>query len=487
MAAPDAEMFRLLIASVQDYAIFLLDPQGRVQTWNPGAQQIKGYQPEEIIGQHIARFYTADDVAAGKPQHLLAAATAEGRVEDEGWRVRKDGSRFWADVVITALRDPQGTLVGFGKVTRDLSQRRKHEQALRQSEERMRLMIASVQDYAFYMLDPSGRVTSWNPGAERIKGYRAAEIVGQHFSKFFPAEDTAAGKPAMELELAEAKGTFEAESWRIRKDGSRFWCNIIISAVRDDAGTLLGFTKITRDLTDRRRTEEERVRLAQAQESVRLRDEFLSIASHELRTPLTALQLQLHMLGERASNPDLKQRVGRAKRSGERLADLVEALLSVSRIATGRIDLTRERFALADVAADVIERVREGGAQVGSEVTLVVKDRAEGTWDRLRIEQVVMNLLSNAFRYAPGTPVTVEISCEGKDAMVEVHDRGPGIAAGQLDRIFERFERAGSASAGGLGLGLYIVRQLVEAHGGRIRARNAASGGAVFTVRLPTG
>jgi len=257
----EEERFRLLVESVKDYAIFMLDPTGVVQTWNRGAERIKGYRAEEIIGRHFSAFYRPEDV--WKCERELEAARTEGRVEDEGWRVRKDGSLLWAVVVITCLRNESGEIVGFAKVTRDMTERRSAEESLRQSEERLRLLVETVEDYAIFMLDPSGRVATWNAGAERIKGYRADEIIGQHFSTFYPPSDVAVGKCEMELEVAARDGRFEDEDWRIRKDGSRFWANVVITAVRNQSGELVGFAKITRDLTERKLAEEERLRVGQ--------------------------------------------------------------------------------------------------------------------------------------------------------------------------------------------------------------------------------
>ncbi|HYV65712.1 MAG TPA: PAS domain S-box protein, partial [Myxococcales bacterium] len=219
------------IDRIREYAIFLLQPDGTVSSWNEGARTIKGYEASEIVGHSFARFYTPEDQAAGKPQRMLARATQDGRVEEEGWRVRKDGSRFWADVVITAVRGPDGSLRGFVKVTRDLTDRKAAEEALRQAEERIRLMVDSVRDYAIFLLDPSGRVANWNRGAERLKGYSAREIIGRSFACFYPEEEAREGKPARELTIAAAEGRFEEEGWRVRKDGSRFWANVVLSAV----------------------------------------------------------------------------------------------------------------------------------------------------------------------------------------------------------------------------------------------------------------
>ncbi|MGC4087740.1 MAG: PAS domain-containing protein [Polyangiaceae bacterium] len=241
------ERFHQLVDAITDYAIFMLDADGYVSTWNVGAQRIKGYDAEEIVGQHFSKFYPEEQRAQGVPARILQTVRDHGRFEDEGWRVRKDGSRFWASVVITALRDVSGAVVGFAKVTRDLSERRLAEQQIRSSEERLRFLLDAVVDYALYMLDPDGRVTTWNAGAQRLKGYKASEIVGQHFEVFFPPEDIREGKPTRELAIARDVGRFEDEGWRLRQDGSRFWADVIVSPVRDEAGELLGFAKVTRD------------------------------------------------------------------------------------------------------------------------------------------------------------------------------------------------------------------------------------------------
>jgi len=483
------ERFRLMVTSVKDYAMFMVGPDGRVQSWNTGAQRIKGYEAGEIIGQPITRFYPDDALAQGKPWDLLREAAASGHVEDLGWRVRKDGALFWADVVITAVRDESGTLRGFAKVTRDLTERRKTEELLRRGEERFRLLLSSVKDYAIFMLDPEGRVMTWNSGAARLKGYSAREIVGEHFSRFYPPQELDHGKPARELDTARREGRYEEEGWRVRKDGSRFWAHVVLTPMLNEAGTLLGFAKVTRDLTERKRSEEERLRLAQAQESIRLRDEFLAIASHELKTPLTALQLQLQSLQLRGESlePGVSAKLDRAIHSTERLAGLVETLLDVSRLSTGQLTLKPERMELLAAVKDVTERLQEAAAQADCPVLVREGPSIEGTWDRLRIEQVVSNLLSNAFKYAAGSPVELSVTREGPEAILVIADKGPGIPEKDLHRLFNRFERAAPMKHyGGLGLGLYVARQIVQAHGGSISVENPAEGGARFTVRLPT-
>ncbi|HLL52334.1 MAG TPA: PAS domain-containing sensor histidine kinase [Myxococcaceae bacterium] len=484
------ERARLMIDSIGDYAIFMLDPGGVIQSWNPGAQRIKGYLPEEIIGEHFSRFYLPDEAHSGKCERELEVASQQGRYEEEGWRVRKDGTVFWANVVISAMRDPAGGLLGYVKVTRDLTERMQAEERLRASEERFRLLTESVKDYAIFMVDPAGRVATWNAGAERIKQYRADEILGQHLSRFYPPEDVAAGKAERTLATAAREGRFEDEDWRVRKDGTRFWANVVVTAIRAGNGKLLGFTKVTRDLTQRREAEQDRLRLAQAQEAVRLRDEFLTIASHELKTPLTSLQLQLQSLGHRVAAVDgkLGQRVERATRSCERLTELIDRLLDVSRISSGSVSLQLEQVSLSDLVTQVVDRHHEQAANAGCELIARITPGLDGASDRLLLDQAVANLLSNALKYAAGTPVEVSLTREGDLARLEVADRGPGVPEEALSRIFERFERAASLKHyGGLGLGLYIARELVLAHGGTVEARNRPGGGAVFIVRLPLG
>ncbi|HJP84881.1 MAG TPA: PAS domain S-box protein [Gemmatimonadaceae bacterium] len=256
------ELHRLLVESVDDYAIFALDPDGFILSWNAGAQRFKGYTAEEIIGKHFSIFYPREKIEEGFPEYELREAARVGRFEDEGWRIRKDGSRFWANVVITALHDSAGRLVGFAKVTRDLTERRLAEEALRESEERFRLIVQGVKDYAIFMLDPTGHITTWNEGAQRIKGWTADEIIGKHFSIFYPPEVATSGHPERELAIAKEKGVYEEEGWRVRKDGSRFWANVVITALRREDGSLAGFTKVTRDLTERRAADQRAIEAA---------------------------------------------------------------------------------------------------------------------------------------------------------------------------------------------------------------------------------
>jgi hypothetical protein len=293
--------FQQLVSGVKDYAIFLLDPQGRVQSWNEGAERIKGYRRDEIVGEHFSRFYPKDAVATGVPAYELQQAAAVGRFEDEGFRLRKDGSRFWADVVITALRDDSGAVRGYLKITRDQTERKQSEERLHASEERFRLLVERVRDYAIFMLDREGRVATWNAGAERIKGYAAEEILGEHFSRFYTPEDVAARKPERELALAVAKGTHEEEAWRVRKNGSRFWASVIITALRDDAGLLRGFAKVTRDMTERKAAEDNERRLLQEEAARRAAEASLreaELAREDERRQRQQLHVTLASIGD---------------------------------------------------------------------------------------------------------------------------------------------------------------------------------------------
>jgi PAS domain S-box-containing protein len=288
------EHFGKLVAGVRDYAVFLLDRAGNVATWNTGAEQIKGYRADQIVGRHFSTFYPPDAVSSGWPAHELEVAAVTGRFEDEGWRVRQDGTRFWASVVITALRDDAGQVRGFLKITRDRTDRKQAEEKLRLSEERFRLMVEGVKDYAIFMLDPEGRVVTWNAGAERLKGYTADEIIGRHFSTFYPEDALARGWPEEELRRAVADGRVEDEGWRVRKDGSRFWASVVITALRDENGVLRGFGKVTRDLTERKQAEENALKLA-AEEAARLEAEA---AAEEIDRQREQLQVTLASIGD---------------------------------------------------------------------------------------------------------------------------------------------------------------------------------------------
>jgi PAS domain S-box-containing protein len=496
-SAEGVGLYGLLVESVRDYAIFALDPSGHILSWNAGAEALKGYKPSEIIGRHFSTFYPPEDIAAGKPARELADAVRDGSVEDEGWRIRKDGSRFWANVVITALRDETRALVGFAKITRDLTERRRAEEELRESEERFRLLVHGVRDYAIFMLDPTGCVVSWNEGAQRIKGYTPEEIVGRHFSTFYPAEDVAAGKPARELDIATRTGTYEEEGWRVRKDGSFFWANVVITAIRGAGGSLIGFAKVTRDLTERRAAQERVIadarRIAGAEASSRTKSEFLTAMSHELRTPINATMgyAELIELGI-AGNVSEQQReyLARIRGSQEHLLQIINDLLNYSRIEAGQVHYDLTAVPVHEVVGAVLPLVEPQAKKKG--LTLEhgpCPNDVIGIVDRAKAEQVVLNLLSNAVRFTPaGGRIAVRCGAWQDRVVVTVRDTGPGIPLEHQVSIFEPFVQLGrSLTSGheGTGLGLAISRDLARAMGGDVTVESAPGHGATFTFALP--
>jgi PAS domain S-box-containing protein len=492
-------LYQLLVESVIDYAIFALSPDGTILSWNAGGEKLKGYRPEEIIGRHFSVFYRLEERASGKPEWELEVATRDGRVEDEGWRVRKDGTTFWANVVITALRDAQGRLVGFAKVTRDLTDRRRAEDALRVSEERFRLLVESVKDYGIFMLDPDGRVASWNEGARRIKGYEASEILGQHFSVFYPAEAKASKHPQFELEVATRDGRFEEEGWRVRKDGSMFWANVVITALRSPVtDQLIGFAKVTRDLTERRAAQlreiEDARRLAEVEASNRAKAGFLAAMSHELRTPLNAIAGYAQLMDEGVGgdvNQQQREWLTRIRNSQQHLLAIVNDLLNYTRIEAGAV-----AYAVADV--DLHHTVESVLAMVEPQAERKQVRLVHGTCptdvtaaaDQLKVEQIVLNLLSNAVKFTPPSG-TISVLCATSPnvASITVRDSGPGIPAEMHEAIFEPFVQLGrslTSAQEGTGLGLAISRDLARAMGGDVTVASEPGEGATFTLTLPT-
>ena len=501
------ERFRLLVDSVRDYAIFMLDPAGHVLTWNAGAQRFKGYRADEIIGSHFSRFYPPEALARGLPAHELEVAREVGSFEDEGWRVRKDGSLFWANVVITAMRDETGALVGYSKVTRDLTQRRGHEEALRQSEERFRLLVEGVSEYAIFMHDVNGNVATWNVGAQRIKGYAAAEIIGQHFSIFYPQEVRDSGWPEHELAQCAEKGSFTDIGWRVRKDGTQLWANVTITALRDDDGRLLGFAKLTRDLTETKRVEaielasEEREQLLDAergarisaQRATRVKDEFLATLSHELRTPLSAILgwTQILLRGQSVRPQDQRRAIEVIDRNARAQVQLIDDLLDLSRIMAGKVRLDLQQVSMPEVVQRAIDSSMPAAEAKDIRVrSLLDPSRTMVSADAGRLQQVVWNLLTNAIKFTPkGGQVQVLLQRVNSHIELSVSDNGIGIPESFLPHVFDRFSQRDSSSTrahGGLGLGLAICKQLVELHGGTIRAASPGEGqGSTFFVELP--
>jgi PAS domain S-box-containing protein len=480
--------YRLMIDSIADYAIFFLDPSGIVLSWNTGARLLKGYEAHEVLGRHLSIFYPPELLEKNWPQHELEVAAAMGQFQDEGWRLRKDGTRFWSSVVITRLTGADGKLRGFSKITRDLSHRRQQDDLLRASEERFRLIVDGVKDYAIFMLDPSGYIVSWNTGAKANKGYEAHEIIGKHFSVFYPPEVAATGFPDKELKVAREVGRFEDEGWRVRKDGSRFWASVIITALFDETGRHRGFAKITRDLTERRR-------ISTLEDEGRRITTFLAMLGHELRNPLTPISNAvaiMERLGQAVDTKTLARMNSIISRQLKQITRLVDDLLDVGRITSGKIHLESKPVQLSDVVEEAVEMLKPSAD--AKHHALVFRDPVPDLWitgDRARMIQVVCNLLNNAIKFTPdGGRIEVQLRQAGAHAELSVSDNGPGIAPSHLPRVFMLFSQGDqeiSRPQGGLGLGLTLVEQLVTLHGGDISAfsKGMPGEGVEFVIRLP--
>jgi len=489
------QRFRLLLDSLTDYAVFLIDLSGTIRSWNPGVRGVLGYEETEFVGLDFAALFTPEDITHERPAQELGRALSEGRSDDKRDHVRKDGSRFRADGVVTVIRDAAGAPRAFSKVMHDVTAEQRAAETLRDSEERYRLLVDSVRDYAIFWLDPAGRVASWSPGAERMTGYRAEEILGHSIAVFFTSEDQQRGQPEHELRTAVATGRSENEGWRVRKDGSRFWGNEILTPIRDPSGALRGFAKVVGDLTERQRAALEREQLyAQAEEANRAKDEFLGTLSHELRTPLNAILGWTHLLTMNDTQPDpgrLRHALELIKRNAHLQTQLVNDLLDVSRIISGKMRLDIRQIPLVEVLRAVMEAAEPAARAKGVALHLTI-DPALDTIaaDPDRLQQIVWNLASNAIKFtSAGGQVHVRAlpAPSGTDLIVE--DTGVGIAADLLPFVFERFRQADSSTTrryGGVGLGLAIVRHLVELHGGRVEASSEGLGhGARFRVYLP--
>jgi len=493
----DDARFRLLVNAVTDYAIYMLGPDGTIASWNPGAQRFKGYTPDEIIGQNFERFYTEEDRATGLPRRALATAASEGRFEAEGWRVRQDGSRFWAHVVIDPVRGDAGEIIGYAKITRDLTERRASERALRQSEERFRLLVQSVTDYAIYMLDADGRVANWNQGAERIKGYRPDEIVGRHFSDFYSEEDRAAGLPAIGLATARREGRFEKEGWRIRKDGTRFWAHVVIDPVRDDDGEIIGFAKITRDITERmeaqRALERAREAFFQSQKMEAI-GQLTGGVAHDFNNLLAAVIGSLELAKKRlADGADVTRFLDNAMKAAERGAALTQRMLSFARKQELKLEAV-DVGTLVRGMADLLQRTLGTGIDIQTTFPLKLSPAKA---DANQLELVLLNLAVNARDAMPdGGQIVIaadeqeveegaaEALKPGRYIRLSVIDRGEGMDDATLARAMEPFFTTKGVGKG-TGLGLSMAHGLAEQSGGRLVLESRKGEGTRAHLWLP--
>jgi PAS domain S-box-containing protein len=467
-----------IVAQVQDYAIIGLDPQGIIVSWNAGAERMKGYTRAEAIDRHFSMFYRPEDRRAGRPAELLARAAAEGKAQDVGWRLRQDGTRFWAEVSITALHDDAGRLTGYAKVTRDRTEHHELEAALRESEERLRFLVNQVSDYAIIALDPQGTVVSWNIGAERMKGYRADEIIGRHFSVFYAPDDRRAGLPARLLGEARQHGHVRHAGWRVRQDGTRFWTEVSITALHDDSGRLTGFAKVTRDRSDVKALE-------QAQES------FYAAFRHDVATPVFALQLTLDALRDLADlttdgvHAQMTDLLDRADKNVDRLDRMMRDLVGFAQLRAGQAALRPEPVDVRLLTHQVVAALPDAGdgarVQVGPSVVPAVRA------DVGALTRILSNLISNALKYSPDdSPIDIRFAADHGMVQILVIDRGRGIHADDLDTIFDEFERGKLAeNDGGTGLGLASVKALVLQQQGYVHLDSEVGRGTTVSVSLP--
>ncbi|WLA74209.1 PAS domain S-box protein [Bradyrhizobium diazoefficiens] len=498
--ASDDGRYRLLVDAITDYAIYMLDAKGIVSSWNPGAARFKGYEADEIIGRHFSQFYTDEERKAGIPDLALKVAASEGRFEREGWRLRKDGTRFWAHVVIDPIRSPSGETIGYAKVTRDLTERRAAEEALRRSQEQFRLLVQGVTDYAIFMLDPEGNVASWNAGAQHIKGYAPEEIIGSHFSRFYTSEDLAEGVPTRGLATAARDGRWEAEGLRKRKDGSTFWAHVVIDAIRDEDGKIIGFAKVTRDITERKEAEQSlqqaQAALAQAQKMEAL-GQLTGGVAHDFNNLLQVISSNLHLAAKDvAGNPRAEVRIQNALAGVSRGARLAQQLLAFGRrqaLEPKVINVGRFVRGMDDMLRRTI------GADIEFEISI-----AGGLWNTLldpnQVENALLNLAINGRDAMPdGGALTIEAGNAflddryaarhegvrpGQYVMLAVTDTGSGMPADVVQRAFEPFFST-KPEGKGTGLGLSMVYGLVKQSGGHIKIYSELGHGTTVKLYFP--
>ena len=495
-ATVEPERFRLLVEAVTDYAIYMLDPTGTVTSWNPGAARIKGYTEQEVLGRNFANFYEPADREAGLPQRALEIAAREGKFQAEGWRVRKDGTRFWASVIIDAIHHADGSLIGFAKITRDLTERRQAEVELRRSEELFRHLVEGVTDYALYMLDPNGIVINWNAGAQRIKGYRPDEIIGRHFSAFYTEEDRKRGEPERSLSVAGREGRFEAEAVRQRKDGSRFWANVVIDAIHDPSGQLIGFAKITRDITERR---EAQLTLDRAREALLHSQKIEAIGkltggvAHDFNNLLTVVLGSLDLLRRYVpkDDPRIMRLLDNAMQGAQRGATLTQRMLAFAR----RQELDLRPTDLVELIRGMRDLLQRSlGPQIAIDTRFPPALKAIKA-DPHQLETALLNLAVNARDAMPaGGILTIEASNEhqaadsglppGRYVRLTLRDTGEGMDAETLTRATEPFFTTKGIGKG-TGLGLSMVHGMVEQLGGQLVLHSKPGEGTTAELWLP--
>jgi len=489
--------FRLLIDAVVDYAIYMIDPDGIITSWNSGARRFKGYEEAEILGQHFSRFYTEEDRHAGLPRRALDTAIKEGRFEGEGWRVRKDGTRFWCHVVIDPILDPSGKLLGFAKITRDLTDRKMAEETLKQSEQQFRLLVQSVTDYAIYMLAPDGCLTNWNQGAQRIKGYRPDEVIGQHFSMFYTPEDQEAGEPQRALETATREGRFENKAWRVRKDGTRFFAHVVVDPIWGETGTLLGFAKITRDITETTLAQQDLERTREAlfqSQKIQAIGQLSGGIAHDFNNLLTVILGNLEIVRKRvADDPKVMRLIDNATQGALRGVSLTQRMLAFAR----RQELKSESVEIPGLIEGISGLLR---SSLGPSVQLDTRyspGLVPVLADINQLELAVLNLATNARDAMPhGGKITISAQTEdihehsalslapGQYVCMNITDTGEGMDASTLASAMDPFFTTKGVGKG-TGLGLSMVHGFIEQLGGRFILKSQAGSGTRAELWIP--
>jgi len=482
-------VYRLLVENITDYAIYMLDPDGIVCSWNPGAERFKGYKAEEIIGHHFSEFFTTEDRQASRPQYALAQASEHGKFESEGWRMRKDGSRFWAYTVLDAIRGSDGTLLGYAKITRDLTERRNVEVALRDSERQFRMLVDGVTDYAIYMLSPDGYIVSWNSGAERIKGYTKEEVIGTHFSRFYTMSDQTAGEPDRVLDTARREGRFESEGQRVRRDGTVFWAHVVVDAVYDEAGQLLGFAKITRDISQQREARESLMQM-QKMEAI---GHLTGGIAHDFNNLLMAIFASLELLKKRipADQQQTVALLNNATLAAKRGGALTQRLLSFARRQVLKLEAVDIQI-LVKGMADLLVRSLGETMQVEIRFPLTLPP---ANCDSNQLELALLNLMINArdamsssgtivLTAAEQTITTSEKLRPGHYVCISVIDTGVGMDEQTLSRAIEPFFTTKGIGKG-TGLGLSMVDGMTQQCGGMLALHSSPGAGTTAEVWLP--
>lgn len=490
----EAERFMHFVYNVTDYAVYALSPEGLVMHWNAGAERCQGHTEAELLGKHFSLLYPEEDRRSGHPDQVLQIA-AQGRFEEDGWLARKDGSRFWASVVLNPISDPHGVLQGFAGITRDITEQRRSQEAVRATEAQFRLLVQGVTDYAIYLLSPDGIVTNWNAGAERIKGYRSDEVVGTHFSRFYTPEDRSAGLPDIALRTAATKGRFEREGWRIRKDGTRFWAHVIIDPVLNQMGELVGYAKVTRDVTERREAEQA---LEQAKDALFQSQKMDAIGkltggiSHDFNNLLNIISNGLHVLRLESDRHARFKTIEAMERATKRGTALTQQLLAFARQQPNKLECVNINKALSAFEA-VLRRAVPGtinlDIQLGPSLPDILADLPQ-------LEAAVLNLVVNATHAIPDTgTITVttglaevqpssDLTKPQEQVQVQVRDTGMGMSEETKSRAIEPFFTTKPLGKGA-GLGLSQVFGMTSDAGGKLDIESSLGQGTCITLSFP--